>query len=54
VALTASFVRSESGQRAQTTPVATTMRAVEGVFLDTEKVVWEWPDPTSRLIEELR
>ena len=23
-------------------------------FLDAEKVVWEWPDVTARLIEELR
>jgi hypothetical protein len=23
-------------------------------FLDSEKVVWQWPDPSVRLIEELR
>jgi chromosomal replication initiator protein len=54
VSLTAGFVRGETGQRSQVTPVASAMRAVEGAFLDTEKVVWEWPDPGSRLIEELR
>jgi hypothetical protein len=54
VALTVGFVRGEAGPRAPATPVAAIMRAVDGAFLDTEKVVWEWPDPGARLIEELR
>jgi chromosomal replication initiator protein len=28
--------------------------AADAFFLDREKVVWEWPDPSTRLIEELR
>jgi hypothetical protein len=52
-ALTAGFVRGEAGG-APATPVRPSMRAVDSAFLDTEKVVWEWPDATSRLIEELR
>lgn len=28
--------------------------AVDGFFLDDEKVVWDWPDCSGRLIEELR
>lgn len=54
VGLTAGFVRSESGQRGPTTPVPYAIRAVDSSFLDSEKVIWEWPDVTSRLIEELR
>jgi hypothetical protein len=28
--------------------------AADGFFLDREKVLWEWPDASTRLIEELR
>jgi hypothetical protein len=28
--------------------------AIDAFFLDREKVVWEWPDASARLIEELR
>jgi hypothetical protein len=28
--------------------------AADGFFLDREKVVWDWPDASTRLIEELR
>jgi chromosomal replication initiator protein len=54
VGLTAGFVRGESGQRGPATPVPYAIRAVDSTFLDPEKVIWEWPDATSRLIEELR
>ena len=27
---------------------------VDAFFLDDEKVVWDWPDVTGRIIEELR
>jgi hypothetical protein len=30
------------------------MRAADPTFLDREKIVWDWPDPRARLIEELR
>jgi hypothetical protein len=30
------------------------MRVADSTFLDREKVVWDWPDPSGRLIEELR
>jgi chromosomal replication initiation ATPase DnaA len=36
-------------------PVATVRRdAVDGFFLDNEKVIWDWPDASGRVMEELR
>jgi chromosomal replication initiator protein len=54
LSLTAGFVRGETGLGMRGTPSRPSMRAVDSTFLDTEKVVWEWPDPSARLIEELR
>jgi chromosomal replication initiator protein DnaA len=54
VPLNAGFARSELGTVARLTPVRTSMRVVDSTFLDREKVIWEWPDATARLIEELR
>jgi chromosomal replication initiator protein len=54
VALTAGFARGEVGPVARPTPVRPSMRVADSTFLDREKVVWDWPDPPSRLIEELR
>jgi chromosomal replication initiator protein DnaA len=57
VALTTQMVRSEFGMP---TPLAG-VPAVQGSrgtrdasFLDPEKVVWEWPDVSARIIEEFR
>ena len=56
VALTAGFARGEVGPAARMTPAAAraSIRAVDSTFLDQEKVIWEWPDATARLVEELR
>jgi hypothetical protein len=29
-------------------------QAVDSVFLDREKVIWSWPDVSSRMIEDPR
>jgi hypothetical protein len=29
-------------------------QAADTFFLDDEKLVWEWPDAASRLVEEMR
>ncbi len=54
VALTAAFAERvlRDGQR-----LSDRVRAIDDVdrtFLDPEKVLWEWPDPAARIIEELR
>jgi chromosomal replication initiator protein len=55
-ALTAAFARGELGPAARLTPTAAraSIRAVDSTFLDSEKVIWEWPEATARLVEELR
>ncbi|HYV96719.1 MAG TPA: DnaA/Hda family protein [Gemmatimonadaceae bacterium] len=53
-ALTAAMVRGDASAARRLTPIRPLMRAVDATFLDREKVVWEWPDPTVRIIEELR
>ena len=35
-------------------PPTTVRQAADTFFLDDEKIVWEWPDVTGRLVEELR
>jgi chromosomal replication initiator protein len=35
-------------------PPPTVRQAADVFFLDDEKIVWEWPDVVSRLVEELR
>ena len=54
VLLTAGFARGELGPVSRPTPARPSMRVADSTFLDREKVVWEWPDPAGRLIEELR
>ena len=39
---------------APTAPPVTVRQAADVFFLDDEKIVWEWPDPVARLVEELR
>jgi chromosomal replication initiator protein DnaA len=54
VALSAPVARGELGPVARPTPTRSSMRVVDSTFLDREKVVWEWPEPAARMIEELR
>jgi len=53
--VTLGFIRAELDPD-ETGPVraAVAETAKDAFFLDREKVVWEWPDPSARLIEELR
>ena len=55
-AITLSFVRGElEGVAAAPAPVRTRSdERVDPFFLDDEKIVWDWPDVTARLIEEIR
>jgi chromosomal replication initiator protein len=39
---------------ASTAPPSTVRQAADTFFLDDEKIIWEWPDASSRLVEELR
>jgi chromosomal replication initiator protein len=54
--ITLSFVRLElEGAAASPAPVrAPSDERVDPFFLDDEKIVWDWPDITARLIEEMR
>jgi hypothetical protein len=58
VELDAALARAELGFGVSATatmaPMATAAAAGDRTFLDRERVVWEWPDITARLIEELR
>ncbi len=55
VPVTASFIRAELEPDAQDASRAAAMRsAVDSFFLDAEKLVWEWPDAATRLVEDLR
>jgi hypothetical protein len=52
--LTPVFARGQIGPVLRPTPTRPSMRVADSTFLDREKVVWDWPDPSGRLIEELR
>ena len=55
VPVTIGFIRAElEPDDAESTRSAAMRTAADTFFLDVEKVVWYWPDPVSRLIEELR
>lgn len=56
VTLTAGFARGELNPTPRQTPASAraSMRGVDSTFLDPEKVIWEWPEATARLVEELR
>ena len=44
----------EPSGNALTQPPASVRQAADVFFLDDEKIVWEWPDVTGRLVEEMR
>ena len=44
----------EPAAGAPTTPPSKVRQAADVFFLDDEKILWEWPDATGRLVEELR
>jgi chromosomal replication initiator protein len=54
IALTGAFAQRELGAAPRSSVAAPAVRAADPTFLDKEKVVWDWPDPTGRIIEELR
>ncbi|MDB4875893.1 MAG: bacterial DnaA family protein [Gemmatimonadetes bacterium] len=55
VAVTASFIRAELQPDDGEVLRAAAMRtASDTFFLDGEKIVWQWPDAATRLVEELR
>jgi chromosomal replication initiator protein len=57
VPLTATMARSELGMPTPLSGVPAVQRSRgtrDASFLDPEKVVWEWPDPMTRIIEEFR
>jgi chromosomal replication initiation ATPase DnaA len=54
VPLTAAVARTELGDAPAGGGAPPPRASGTATFLDREKVVWEWPDATARLIEELR
>jgi chromosomal replication initiator protein len=44
----------EPGGATVTVPPTSVRQAADVFFLDDEKIVWEWPDVTGRLVEEMR
>ena len=54
VPVTIGFVRAQLESHEGTGTWAAIRAAADSFFLDDEKIVWEWPDPAARLIEELR
>ena len=55
VPVTIGFIRAELEPDATEVSRAAAMRtAADTFFLDREKIVWQWPEPSARLIEELR
>jgi chromosomal replication initiator protein len=44
----------EPGGATITVPPSSVRQAADVFFLDDEKIVWEWPDVTGRLVEEMR
>jgi hypothetical protein len=55
VPVTIGFVRAElEPDQSEASRNAAMRSAADPFFLDAEKVVWRWPEPTVRLIEELR
>ncbi|MDQ8164182.1 MAG: DnaA/Hda family protein [Gemmatimonadota bacterium] len=57
VAITSQMVRGELGMPTPLSGVPAVQRSRgtrDASFLDAEKIVWEWPDVTARIIEEFR
>ena len=44
----------EPASATATTPPTSVRQAADSFFLDDEKIVWEWPDASGRLVEDLR
>ena len=44
----------EPANGAATAPPTAVRQAADTFFLDDEKIIWEWPDASGRLVEELR
>ncbi len=54
VAPSAGFAARELGAAPRPSRAVPAVRTADPVFLDQEKMVWEWPDATARIIEEFR
>jgi chromosomal replication initiator protein DnaA len=55
VPVTVGFIRAQlEPDEHEASRAAALQSAADTFFLDTEKVIWQYPDPSSRLIEELR
>jgi chromosomal replication initiator protein len=55
VPVTMRFVRAELEPDTGAAPRAASMeQAVDSFFLDREKIIWQWPDASTRMIEESR
>jgi chromosomal replication initiator protein len=55
VPVTIGFIRAElEPDEAESARAAALRTAADMFFLDSEKLVWQWPDAATRLIEELR
>jgi chromosomal replication initiator protein len=55
VSVTTGFIRTELEPDVQGASRAAALRtAVDSFFLDREKIVWQWADSASRVVEELR
>jgi chromosomal replication initiator protein len=53
--VTVGFARAElEPPDADASRLAAMRTATDAFFLDDEKIIWDWPDPALRLIEELR
>jgi hypothetical protein len=55
VPVTLGFVRAElEPDQSEASRDAAMRAAADPFFLDLEKIVWRWPEPMGRLIEDLR
>jgi len=55
VPVTMRFVREELEPEDGAAPRAAVMApSADTYFLDREKIIWQWPDPSTRMIEENR
>jgi chromosomal replication initiator protein len=54
VQVTMRFVRAELEPDDGAAPRAAEMANADTYFLDREKIIWQWPDPVARMIEENR
>ena len=54
IALRIARLTLEPASGATTAPPVSVRQAADVFFLDDEKIVWEWPEASGRLVEELR